>query len=236
MNYDLGIDIDNGVKKYFSDLSTFNPLSKEEEHRLLKRYRYENDLSARDKLIKSNLRFATSIASNYRGRGISFNELISEANEGLLESIEKFDLKQDIKLFSYSVWWIRQRVLAAIEKKGKMPTSELPSDYETQVDKEDDEALTNEQPYQYLEPAFIEEETRREDEDDRKKFLDEVFKTLSERERDMINMSYGVYGKEYTLEEIGKKYGITKERARQIIEHGLTKARCNAMLVKSKYL
>ena len=70
-----------------------------------------------------------------------------------------------------------------------------------------------------------------------KKFIDTVFNVLDERESDMINMYYGRLGyKEYTLEQIGKKYKLTKERVRQIIEKAFRKLRSEAMVMDSKYL
>lgn len=234
MKWDLSNDIDVGVRNYFNSLKPFESLSKEEEHRLLKRYRYHNDLAARDKLITSNLKFACSVAAAYRGKGVSFSDLISEANDGLLESIDRFDLNQDIKLFSYSVWWIKQRVKAAINRELIMPTSELPNENDAQLDNSDDDIAVPTK--KTIDPAFVEEESRQEDETDKKRFLNEVVKVLSDRERDMVYMSFGMYGEEYKLEDIGKKYGITKERARQIIERAMTKIRCQAMNVENKYL
>lgn len=47
---------------------------------------------------------------------------------------------------------------------------------------------------------------------------------LSQRERDILQLRFGlVGGKVCSLAEIGKKYGITKERVRQIIKKTLEK-------------
>lgn len=231
-------DIDSTVKSYFEGLKGFKSLSKEEEHALLRDYRYNNNLEARNKLIQANLKFACSIASSYRGRGVSFSELISEANDGLMESIEKFDLSRDIKLYSYSVWWIKQRVQAAVDKLRKMPKSELPNeqDNDTQLEKDDDNNNTYIDRTVKTEPQFIEEEDRREEMLAKKKFLAEIFKILNAREKDMVYMYYGIYGKSYKLDDIGKKYNLSKERVRQIIEHAFKKVRCRAMAVENKYL
>lgn len=231
-------DIDSTVKNYFEWLKGFKSLTKEEEHALLKDYRYNNNLDARNKLIQANLKFACSIASAYRGRGVSFSELISEANDGLMESIEKFDLSRDIKLYSYSVWWIKQRVQAAVDKVKKMPKSELPNeqDNDAQLEKDDDNNSTYVDRTVMTEPQFIEEEDRREEMLAKKKFLAEIFKILNAREKDMVYMYYGIYGKNYKLDDIGKKYSLSKERVRQIIEHAFKKVRCKAMVVENKYL
>ena len=54
---------------------------------------------------------------------------------------------------------------------------------------------------------------------------------MDDRERDMINMYYGrLYSESYTLVEIGEKYGLTKERVRQIIEKAFKHIRSEAIL------
>ena len=68
-------------------------------------------------------------------------------------------------------------------------------------------------------------------------FVEEIMKCLSAREADMVNMYFGRFGyDEKTLEEIGKKYKLTKERVRQIIGGAFTKLRSKSMLVDSKFL
>ena len=231
-------DIDDTVKQYFNLLKRCKPLKKEEEHKLIAAYRNNNDIEARNKLIMANLKFACSIASMYRGRGVSFSDLISEANDGLMESIEKFDLSRDIKLYSYSVWWIRQRIQAAIDKAKRMPKSELPTEEhdDSQFDKEDEINVNFNGKNNSVEPQFIEEEEKNEEAIARKKFLSEVFKVLNLREKDMVYIYYGIYGRYYKLNDIGQKYSLTKERVRQIIEGALRKTRCKAMVMENKYL
>ena len=48
---------------------------------------------------------------------------------------------------------------------------------------------------------------------------------LSDRERKIIEDSYGINGQELTLEEIGVKYGLSRERVRQIKEKAIRKLR-----------
>lgn len=50
-----------------------------------------------------------------------------------------------------------------------------------------------------------------------KMVVKQVLDSLSEKERDIIELRFGFRGgRVYTLEEVGKKYGITRERVRQI--------------------
>jgi len=235
MKFDNG-EIDDTVKLYFDNLKNNKPLTKKEEHELLWKYKYNNDISARNRLISSNLRYACKLASAYRNRGICYSDLISEANDGLIEAIDKFDLSKDVKLISYSKWWIMQRIQSAIEKKNRMPESEIPEEKDTPV-MEGDDITAQSIPHYTNEDTFITEDERQQDENDKIAFLNELLKVLNKRELDMVNMYFGRCGyKENTLEEIGKKYKLTKERVRQIIENAFTKLRAKSMVVDNVYL
>lgn len=230
------VDIDETVKLYFDRLKNYKPLTKREERELLIRYKTRNDISARNKLINSNLRYACKMASAYRNRGVSFSDLISEANMGLIESIDKFDMSKDVKIISYSKWWIMQKMQSAIERRNRMPESDIPEENDTPI-LDDDEDIAVENKKMTRDDSFIIQEERSEDEREDLNFIEEILRTLSERESDMVNMYFGRCGyDENTLDEIGKKYKLTKERVRQIIEGAFKKLRTKSMLVDSKFL
>ena len=62
-----------------------------------------------------------------------------------------------------------------------------------------------------------------------------VLKTLNERERNVITAFYGIGQPEMTLDEIGNKFGLTRERVRQIKEKAIRRLRnsTNNKLLKS---
>lgn len=176
------------------------------------------------------------MASAYRNRGVSFSDLISEANMGLIESIDKFDMSKDVKIISYSKWWIMQKMQSAIERRNRMPESDIPEENDTPI-LDDDEDIAVENKKMTRDDSFIIQEERSEDEREDLNFIEEILRTLSERESDMVNMYFGRCGyDENTLDEIGKKYKLTKERVRQIIEGAFKKLRTKSMLVDSKFL
>lgn len=232
---------EEGVKDYLRTLQRkeYDPLTKKEEQKLLMRYKQNNDVEARNMLVSSNLRYACSLVNSYVGRGLSYSELISEANNGLIESIDKFDTKYDIKLFSYSKWWIMQRMQAAIDKKNKMPSSELPSETSTEDDEVFDNALADENDGsndKTMPKEFEIEDDEACTEADRNRFVNDLLKILSKREVDMINRYFGRgYEGSFTLAEIGEIYGITKERVRQIIETAIRKVRAKAVIIGESY-
>ena len=110
---------DKALQNYLKEISQFKTLSREEEHELGLRAR-QGDNEAINKLVQANLKFVVKIAARYQNRGLSLSELISEGNIGLLKAIEKFDPDKDIKLISYAIWWIRQRIMLAVAEKSSL--------------------------------------------------------------------------------------------------------------------
>jgi RNA polymerase primary sigma factor len=98
---------------YLRDISRFEVLSEDEELKLIWAVKRHNR-KAIDRLITSNLRFVISVAKKYRGKGLTFQELISEGNAGLIQACKKFKVEKKVKFISYAVWWIRQSIQAAL--------------------------------------------------------------------------------------------------------------------------
>ena len=63
--------------------------------------------------------------------------------------------------------------------------------------------------------------------------IQNALSVLNERERNVVEASYGINCPELTLEEIGEKFGLTRERVRQIKEKAIRKLR---MCTKNKIL
>mgnify|MGYP006336961687 FL=1 len=57
------------------------------------------------------------------------------------------------------------------------------------------------------------------------KEIERALSTLTERERDIVKDFFGIGTSEMTLEEIGEKFGLTRERVRQIKEKAIRRLR-----------
>lgn len=119
MNRRENVFSDKALQNYLAEISKYKTLSREEEHELGLKAR-SGDEAAMNMLIQSNLKFVVKIASRYQNRGLSLSELISEGNIGLIKAIEKFDPDKDIKLISYAIWWIKQRIMLAVSEKSSL--------------------------------------------------------------------------------------------------------------------
>jgi RNA polymerase primary sigma factor len=98
---------------YFRDINRFKILTDEEERTLVQSVQ-KDVAGAINELISANLRFVVSVARRYRGRGLSYLELINEGNIGLLKAATRFNLDKNVKFISYAVWWIRQSIQKAL--------------------------------------------------------------------------------------------------------------------------
>lgn len=70
--------------------------------------------AARERMILCNLRLALSIAKKYLRSGVPFDDLIQEANIGLMKAVERYDWRRGFRFSTYATWWIRQQVTRSI--------------------------------------------------------------------------------------------------------------------------
>jgi RNA polymerase primary sigma factor len=216
------------VESYWRDIQHYQPLNRQLEGELF-RLAHQGDLVATHELVQANLRFVVRIAKEYNGRSLSFIELISEGNVGLLEAVKRFDETRGFKFITYAVWWIRQAILKALaeqgkivrppmsqvndlqkvekrtgllaQKLGRVPTlEEIAASAEISLDRTRNALLVGQGEVSLDAPAFP---------DDSEPLIASVADACDDT----------------TLEQIGLHIGLTRERVRQLKDRALKKIR-----------
>ena len=95
------------IDAYIQAVNRFPILSVEEEQRLARRFRDENDLEAARQLVLSHLRLVVSLARGYLGYGLPHADLIQEGNIGLMKAVKRFDPDRGVRLVSFAMHWIK---------------------------------------------------------------------------------------------------------------------------------
>lgn len=113
-----GGDDDTLLEAYMEQAVTDRLLTREEEQILFQNIE-RGDQDARNLMVRHNVRLVISIAKQYMGRGVSFEDLVQEGQLGLLKAIERFDWRKGFKFSTYATWWIRQAVARAASEQGR---------------------------------------------------------------------------------------------------------------------
>jgi len=104
---------------YLKEINSI-PLLTREEEKIVARAAASGSVSAREKLVSSNLRFVIAVAKKYQHLGLPLEDLISEGNIGLINAADRFDADKGYHFISYAVWWIRQAIMSALCEKARM--------------------------------------------------------------------------------------------------------------------
>lgn len=200
------------------------PLTREREYELADQSR-AGDKSARRLLINHNVAFVLSMCRRYAGKGCRLDDLVQEGMIGLLKAVEHFDPAKGNRFSTYASWWIRayvQKFLRDMRATVKPVVTQpgvarfaLPRDFSLDVPVGDDDETT------YLdkleddsagpEDGYLREEHSKEV----KAALLRVKKRIGGLGWDIIEQRLE-QDQPRTLESIGKDWGLSRERVRQV--------------------
>ena len=197
------------------------PVLKEDEKNDLFARIKAGDTAARETYIKGNLRLVLSVIKRFSNSNENVDDLFQIGCIGLIKAINTFNPIKKIKLATYASRCIENEILMHMRVKKKLQRES--SYYEPiGTDKEGNEI-------QLLDIMESKEPTALEQiglKDDTRKVYELLDNVLSERERQVIIMRYGLYhGREYTQREIAKQLGISRSYVSRIEKSAIEKLR-----------
>ena len=180
------------------------PLTKEEEVRLVTLF-LDGDMDARNKLIEHNLRLVVFLAKKYENTKVDLEDLVSIGTIGLIKGVNTYKLDKNIKLATYASRCIDNEILMYLRKIKRK---------KTEISFEDSLSFDSDGNELHLEDILGTEEDivtkPLEDELDRTLLKEEVSK-LGKRDREIIELRYGLNGKEeMTQKEVAELLGISQ--------------------------
>lgn len=111
-------DEHSSLRLYLRDAIATPLLTPQEEIELANRIQ-RGDESAREHMIRANLRLVIKIAREYEDYGLPLLDLVNEGNIGLMRAVERFDPNRGAKLSTYAAWWIKQAIKRALSNQSK---------------------------------------------------------------------------------------------------------------------
>jgi RNA polymerase sigma factor (sigma-70 family) len=266
--------------RYLTDISKYKILSDKDTKKLLQKAR-KGDSVATTEIVNCNQRFVFSLAKRFsKGNTELLSDLINEANIGLINSIKRFDPKNDNTFLTYAVWWMQRQIflyltfvdpmikvsnkskttrVAEIKNRflmlnGRNPTSEeiiteLQDNYGIEIVNETDiyqvskmsmdSSTVTENFDDFSSFIFINEEDNNYtniniashnnynsnvENDYSKTLISSSMGVLSEKEKKVIELLYGIGDyREYEIQEVAEKMGMSKEGIRLINKRALEK-------------
>jgi len=213
------IEYDEGLSQYLRRLGDHPQLTREQEYELSRRAK-KGDEEARRILAVSNLAFVVAIAKKFANRGARLDDLIQEGNVGLMKAIEHFDPKKNVRFATYAVWWIRAYITRYL-KDNRSQVRGGEAERQSMVDFSLDAAIDDESESTYIE--------RLEDPDagPQQQYIaqekdTEVQEALARVRKRIGDLGWAILqerltqDKPRTLEELGQRWGVSRERVRQV--------------------
>lgn len=212
------------LEDFHSELKKCKPLVKEEEITLWKKYKTDNDLEARDKILTSNYRLVYQLAELYKERGVPMADLIQAGILGVLKGLDKFDGREGVRPMSYCVWWVKAKMLEEIKKRNGTVGEDMPMQ-SGDSPKDDDDMMpvgvqeTSPMACWDFEDAITKDRRMKE-------LVSELLGRLSKSQRNVLELYFGIGSKDekgMTLEEISKVRNSSKQAVHQLYQHALQK-------------
>lgn len=200
----LGL-IHPGKIMYIGGSDTLPPPLKREDEAILLSRMDKGDEQVRQVLIERNLRLVVYIARRFENTGINIEDLISIGTIGLIKAINTYRTDKNIKLATYASRCIENEILMYL-RKSSVQRAEVSLDEPLNTDWDGNELLLSD-----ILGTDADTVMRPIEDDVDRQLLNAALEKLDEREREIIVLRFGLYGKpEQTQKEVADRMGISQ--------------------------
>ena len=197
------------------------PLSLKEETEALNKFGTEEEKEAKSELIEHNLRLVVYIAKKFDNTSVGVEDLISIGTIGLIKAVVTFNPDKGNRLAAYASRCIENEILMYLRSK-KKAAKEISLYEPIGTDREGNEIKL----YDIIETDEEEVAEKIHLKENIQTLYEKVEKELSQRERIILKMRYGLYnGEEYTQREIARQLGISRSYVSRIEKGAVEKLR-----------
>ena len=197
-----------------------NPLTPSEEKYYMQKYT-EGDLQAKHVLIERNLRLVAHVIKKYQYLDEDPEDLISIGTIGLIKAVVTFNPDKGNRLAAYASKCVENEILMYLRAKKKI-NKEISLYEPIGTDREGNEIKL----YDIIETEDEDVPEKIHLKENIQKLYEKVENELSDRERLVLKMRYGLYnGEEYTQKEIARQMGISRSYVSRIEKSAIEKLR-----------
>jgi len=243
--------VTDSVQSYLAEVNRYKLLTPEEERSVAERYFMTKSIGDAHTLVTSNLRYVVKIALEFRNYGCRLADLIQEGNIGLMMAVKKFNPFKGFRLITYATWWIKsfiqdfilkskglvRRATRDLKRKlfyrtpSELPSGDEPADTEEAGVFYDDLSLnaamtengaTRMEMLKDEGPGPVEAVSEKQTAALVKREVTDALACLNEKER-MVIENRVMSDEPESLQGLGDKLGLTRERVRQIESQALKK-------------
>ena len=221
------------LEAYMDEIGDGQLLTDEQELQLARRIQ-DGDASAISELVEPNLRYVLTLANQYKGRGVSLDDLVSEGNMGMMKAASSYRAEYGKRFVKYAAPIIRDAMEKFVRQNGafyKVPKREANAaevrrshpvsvDAPIPVGSKNNFNLLNllvNANSPHADADFIRENDEA--------HLTSILEGFDERERRVVTLLYGIGTDRHTMAEAAGIMNLKRERVRQISDKALRKIR-----------